>query len=74
MSETQNAKVLEHLQSGRALTSITAIQLWKLTRLAARVKELRRRGYDIRTEWQSVGRTRYAVYRLAKQEETCSRN
>lgn len=63
---TQNEQVLQHLQKGHALTALTALRLFSLLRLAARVRDLRAAGHDIRTTMEGSGHKRYAVYRLAK--------
>lgn len=68
MTQSKNALVLKHLQSGRPLTSWEAIQLYRHTRLAAYIEDLKKRGYEIETELIPKGRTRYAVYRLKKAE------
>lgn len=41
--------VLEFLKTGKTLTSIEAIDMWKNTRLAADIEVLRKRGYNITT-------------------------
>jgi hypothetical protein len=46
-SKSQAAEVLRFLKSGGRLTSLDAINLWGITRLAARVHELRQRGEPI---------------------------
>lgn len=59
---SQTDQVIKHLESGKGLTPDEAKRLYKVGRLAARVKEARLRGFQIRTE--RVGRTRYACYRM----------
>lgn len=66
---TQNDTVLLHLQRGHALTSMTAFQLWAITRLSGRILELRKLGYDISTTMEGRGRTRWAVYRLSHAQQ-----
>lgn len=46
---TKTAKVLEHLQNNKSITSMQAIQLYKATRLSAIIFNLRKRGYNIST-------------------------
>lgn len=41
--------ILEHLRTHKWLTSKEAFELYGITRLSARIKELRELGYDIRT-------------------------
>ena len=64
MTQSKNALVLKHLQTGRPLTSWEAILLFHHTRLAAYIEVLKKQGYEIETELIPKGRTRYAVYRL----------
>lgn len=42
-------RILNHLNEYRTLTSMEAFQLYGITRLSARIKELREMGYDIVT-------------------------
>ena len=42
-------RILEHLKKSGSITSMEAFQLFGITRLSARIKELRDKGYDIRT-------------------------
>lgn len=44
---SQSEAILAHLQSGKHLTAIEALERFKTMRLAARVDDLRRRGHDI---------------------------
>jgi hypothetical protein len=41
----QNARILAHLQSGRKLTALEALDWFKCFRLASRVCDLRKAGY-----------------------------
>jgi len=43
----QNARILAHLQSGRTLTALEALDWFKCFRLASRVCDLRKAGYDV---------------------------
>ena len=42
-------RILEHFAKHGTLTSMEAFQTYGITRLAARISELREKGYDIRT-------------------------
>lgn len=42
-------RILKHLENYGSITSFEAFELYGITRLAARVKELREKGYDINT-------------------------
>jgi hypothetical protein len=43
----QNARILSHLRSGRTLTALEALDWFKCFRLASRVCDLRKAGYDV---------------------------
>lgn len=45
----QQMRVLEHLRTQGNITSLEAIQLYGITRLADVIFKLRKRGYDIQT-------------------------
>lgn len=44
---TQKQAILEHLQSGKTLTAMSALKLYRCMRLAARIKDLRDEGHTI---------------------------
>ena len=68
--KTQNQEVLEHLKKGNKLSSGTAFYLFRITRLSARIYDLRAEGYNIVGEWvkrrskRSGKMTRYCIYSL----------
>jgi hypothetical protein len=43
----QNARILAHLQNGRTLTALEALEWFKCFRLASRVCDLRKAGHDV---------------------------
>jgi|688.fasta_scaffold58693_3 hypothetical protein len=47
---SQSEAILAHLQAGESLTAMQALSLFNCLRLGARVLDLRRAGYDIRSE------------------------
>lgn len=49
-SQTQNARILAHLQNGGRITSLDALNQFGCLRLSARIKDLRDRGHDIQSE------------------------
>lgn len=62
---TQNQKVLNHLKHEGAITSMMAFSKYSITRLAARVKELRDQGYEINSRMVYSGNSgKYAEYTL----------
>lgn len=64
---TQKQIILRHLNSGRHLTILEAMSLYRIFNLKARIEELRRAGHNITTEMRSdpTGK-KYARYRLEK--------
>lgn len=64
-SQSQNARILAYLKSGRRLTSLEATNKFGCQRLSARIKDLRDRGYNIQTKTITVSsRKRVAEYFL----------
>lgn len=66
---TQSEKVLRHIQELGSISSWEAIQQYGITRLGARIFELRKLGYNIISERQSVKNrfgenVSFAVYKL----------
>lgn len=53
-SQTQNAKILAHLQNGGRITSLSALDNFGCLRLSARIKDLRDRGHDIQSQFITV--------------------
>lgn len=70
----QTERILRHLQTFGAITSLEAIQDYGILRLASRISDLRKEGLPIRREMVS-GRNRYgeatsfARYSLESREE-----
>lgn len=60
----QSDVVLRHLKRNRTITSQQAWGRYSITRLADVVHKLRRRGYNVLTEPQKIGKTTYAKYRI----------
>lgn len=44
---SQNARILDHLLAGKSLTQLQAIRLFNCTRLASRINDLKKEGWDI---------------------------
>jgi|TARA_R110002074_G_scaffold198790_1_gene366463 hypothetical protein len=62
---TQKQTVLNHLTNNRKLTSIEAIGLYGITRLAAVVYDLKKQGLEVETTMKNgVNSTQYAQYSL----------
>ena len=64
MSNKQQIEVLSHLKKYKSITSWEAIETYKITRLSARIHELRGKGFDIFTKYITNNNTTYAEYRF----------
>ena len=64
MLRSQKDRIKDALELGQSITPLDAMQWFGCSRLAARIKDLRRDGMDIETIIIQKGRTRYASYRL----------
>ena len=64
----QKDLVLSHLMKG-TITSMEAIYAYGITRLAARVADLRRDGWKISTKTIKSNGKSFAEYRLERQDE-----
>jgi hypothetical protein len=53
-SASQNGAIRKYLEEGGRLTPLDALRLFSCFRLAARIKDLRRLGVDIRTDYIRV--------------------
>ena len=60
---SQSLDVLMHLKSGKTLTPIDALNEYGCFRLGARILELRKQGYKIKTETPKKGK-QYAIYSM----------
>ena len=63
--DSQCKTILKYLQDGNSITQIEASDKFRITRLAARVSDLRKRGYDIVSEEVGKGFGSYVRYHLA---------
>ena len=61
-------EVLKHLKRYGQIDSWTAIQKFRATRLSAIIYNLRRKGYDIKSEWKGTSDgARFVKYILIKE-------
>ena len=60
---TQNKTILQHLEQS-PLTPLDALMKYGCFRLSARILELRKKGYDIKTENITKGGKTFAEYSL----------
>ena len=69
MSDTQENIILNHLKKHKFITSWEAITQYRITRLSARIFELRERGHQIITNHINENGKRFAEYSLIKLKE-----
>lgn len=61
---TQQEMIHQHLQSGKSITPLEALQKYGCFRLAAIIHSLRGEGQDIETKMVSNGKKQWASYKL----------
>jgi len=61
---SQNKQILKHLQAGKPITAIEALNLYGCFRLAARCSNLRDQGHIILTTMVTRNKKRIALYHL----------
>lgn len=67
---SQNAMILNFLESGGSLTPIEALEKFQCFRLAARMNDLRKKGYVIQTEiLKDDNGKSYASYSIPKDQK-----
>jgi hypothetical protein len=64
--QSQNKQILGYLQTGRTLSSLQALSLFRCMRLASRINDLRRDGHQIITDIVYQNDKHWANYRLIK--------
>ena len=64
MQNTQENIILDHLKKHKFITSWEAIQEYRITRLSARIYELREKGYQIITKNVTENGKTFAEYSL----------
>lgn len=63
-TESQKNKIRQHLESGKSITPIDALNLFGCFRLATRIYELKEEGLPIKTKMVSNGDKYFASYSL----------
>ena len=63
---SQLVQIKNHLEAGKSITAIDALNLFGCFRLGARINDLRSAGLEIETEMITSGRKRFAKYSLKK--------
>jgi len=67
---SQSDKILAYMQNGGAITAALAVDLFNCYRLAARIADIRQRGYIVKTQYRSTPNGgRYAVYSMSEGDE-----
>ena len=67
-TKSQEQAILSHLKSGRSITPIEALSLYKCFRLGARIYGLKKAGFNIESQMVKVpSGKRVASYRLVTQ-------
>lgn len=66
---TQTEMIRTHLENGRDITPLEALDQYGCFRLAARIDELRKAGLDIETITETRNGKKYARYKLRGQVE-----
>ena len=64
MQNTQENQILNHLKQHKFITSWEAIQEYRITRLSARIYELREKGFNIITKNVTENGKTFAEYSL----------
>lgn len=66
-TETQSSLILKHLQDGKTITALEALQLFGCLRLGARCWDLRKAGHQIESKMVVTNSGKHvAQYRLAQ--------
>ena len=60
--------IIDHLLSGKEISSLDAVNKFKTVKLTSRISDLRQAGYKISDRWEENKKTksRYKVYFLTK--------
>ena len=67
---SQGEKILAYMQEGNRITAIDALNLCGCFRLSARIYDLRKKGYDIKSKTVNIGGKSFASYYLEKVKPT----
>lgn len=62
MNKSQDQLVLDHLESGKAISTFLAIKMWRHTRLSRSINTLRNAGHTIYGKMEEHAGKRYKVY------------
>lgn len=66
---SQSDEIIDYLKSGQSLTSLDALYKFRVMRLAARIEQLRKQGYQIETEIVKSDGKKWAKYYIPKPKQ-----
>lgn len=66
LPKSQSQNILDHLDSGKSITPLEALERFGCFRLGARIWDLKRKGYNIITKLISKNNKQFASYELIK--------
>lgn len=66
-TKTQTQQVLAHLETGASITPLEALKLFDCLRLGARIYDLRRRGFPIKTRTIHENGKHFASYYMLEE-------
>jgi hypothetical protein len=58
---TQTQQILNHLQLGKTITPLEALDLYGCLRLGARIWDIKQLGYDVNTKIKVVGQHKHVA-------------
>lgn len=64
---TQNQLIRAHLESGKSLTALEALNIFSTMRLASRINDLKNEGMIIQSVMVSNGKKKFAKYFVSKE-------
>lgn len=62
---TQNQKILKHLQKGKKITPLQALRMFGCLRLSGRIYDLKKQGHKIKTDIIAVNKKHVGQYSLS---------
>lgn len=64
MSNNQTQSILEYLKKGNSLTPLDSLHIFGCFRLGARIFDIKKMGFNIKTEMVIEGKKHFAKYSL----------
>lgn len=71
MQDSQNRRILSHLQDGHRITGLQALRLFGCSHLPRRIKDLKEAGHDLSFRWVHVD-TPYGEKRVKEWRLDCA--